>query len=527
MKLNPILLEVFKNRFSSISEEMGMTLTRTAFSPNIKERRDLSCAVFDVAGDMIAQAAHIPVHLGSMPMSVKSALASIHWRAGDMVMLNDPFKGGTHLPDITLVAPVFAGKETPSFYVANRAHHADVGGMSSGSMPLSTSIFQEGIIIPPLRIVERGKIDQKVMGLLLNNVRTPGEREGDFAAQIMANITGVRRAQELIRKYTLPAVEFYARGLMDYAERMTRSTIRGIPDGTYTFEDFMDDDGFDSENIRIHVSMTIKGDEAILDFARSHPQVRGGINAVYAITLSAVLYVFRALVKRDIPTNAGCLRPLRVLTRRGSVVDARFPAAVAGGNVEMSQRIVDVVLGALSKGLPAEIPAANQGTMNNVTIGGIDPRNGKPFAYYETIGGGMGATAGSDGESAVHSHMTNTLNTPIEALEYSYPFLVTAYEIRRGTGGEGMHRGGDGMVREIQLLSDAEVTVLSERRSVPPYGLLGGECGATGKNIIIQDGERKEKSGKFSASLKKGDILRIETPGGGGYGRRQENHEKP
>ncbi|MBW1980617.1 MAG: hydantoinase B/oxoprolinase family protein [Deltaproteobacteria bacterium] len=518
MKVNPILLEVFKNRFSSIAEEMGVALHRTAFSPNIKERRDSSCAIFDQDGQMIAQAAHIPVHLGSMPMSVKAAIQQVSMADGDMVILNDPFKGGTHLPDITLVAPVFAGRKAPSFYVANRAHHADVGGMSSGSMPLSTSLFQEGIIIPPLKLVEGGAIDEKIMDFFLNNVRTPKERQGDFAAQVMGNVTGIRRMQELIAKYSLNVVDFYAKKLLDYAERLTRHTISLIPDGTYIFEDFMDDDGFSSDNIRIHVSLTIQGDRAVVDFRKSSPQVGGSINAVYAITLSAVLYVFRALVERDIPTNDGVLRPIAVQTRKGSVVDALFPAAVAGGNVETSQRIVDVILGALAQALPEKIPAASQGTMNNVTIGGIDPRSGSPFAYYETIGGGMGATAAGDGESAVHSHMTNTLNTPIEALEYSYPFMVTEYSIRRGTGGRGRHRGGDGIVREIRLQAEADITVLSERRKLPPYGLFGGEPGAVGKNIIVLGGRHQEKPGKFSASLQQGDIVRIETPGGGGYG---------
>ena len=519
MKENPILLEVFKNRFSSISEEMGVTLNRTAFSPNIKERRDSSCAIFDRDGEMIAQAAHIPVHLGSMPLSVKSAIDHVPMEDGDMVILNDPFKGGTHLPDITVVAPVFAGEEVPSFYVANRAHHADVGGMSSGSMPLSTTLFQEGIIIPPVKLVERGTIDRKMMTFLLNNVRTPREREGDFAAQIMGNITGIRRTGELIDKYSLKTVKFYAKRLMDYAERVTRRTISEIPDGTYSFEDFMDDDGFNNDKIRIHVSVTIQGDKVLLDFRKSSPQVGGSINAVYAITLSAVLYVFRALINSDIPTNNGVLRPITVLTEKGTVVDARFPAAVAGGNVETSQRIVDVILGALAEALPERIPAASQGTMNNVTIGGIDPRKDMPFAYYETIGGGMGATASGDGESGVHSHMTNTLNTPIEALEYSYPFLVTEYSIRRGTGGKGLYKGGDGIVREIRLQSDAEITVLSERRRLAPYGLHGGKPGTVGKNVIFRDGKSMRKPGKFSTSLSKDDIVRIETPGGGGYGK--------
>jgi N-methylhydantoinase B len=518
LNANPILLEVFKNRFSSISEEMGVTLNRTAFSPNIKERRDYSCAVFDKQGDMIAQAAHIPVHLGSMPFSVKSALETARFREGDMVILNDPYKGGTHLPDITIVAPVFSDGKEPSFYVANRAHHADVGGMTSGSMPLATSIFQEGIIIPPLKICEGSEIDKKLMQFLLNNVRTPVEREGDFAAQIMANVTGVRRVIELIEKYDLELVDTYAKYLMDYAERIMGMTIQRIPDGRYTFEDFLDDDGLNNEPIMIRVHIEIKGDKVTLDFSDSHGQAKGGINAVYAITLSCVLYVFRSLIAEDIPTNAGCLRPITVLTKKGTVVDAGFPAAVAGGNVETSQRIVDVVLGALSQALPEEIPAAAQGTMNNIIIGGIDDRTGQSFAYYETLGGGMGASIMSHGESAVHSHMTNTLNTPIEALEYSDPFLVMEYSIRRGSGGEGEFRGGDGIVREIKLLSDAEITILSERRKIPPYGQAGGKPGKVGRNSVIKGGKKLERPGKFSELLRKGDILRVETPGGGGYG---------
>lgn len=516
MKINPVLLEVFKNRFVSVAEEMGVTLMRTGFSPNIKERRDFSCAVFDAAGDMIAQAAHIPVHLGSMPLSVKTALETVSMDNGDMVILNDPFKGGTHLPDITLVAPVFAGNL--SFYVANRAHHADVGGMAAGSMPLSSSIFQEGLIIPPIKLVEQGNINTALLGFILNNVRTPDEREGDFTAQIMANVTGIRRMQELIAKYGLQHTLFYARALIDYAEALTRDVIGNIPDGVYTFEDVLDDDGFNSKLIPINVELSIKGTTAGIDFSRSGPQVQGSLNAVRAITLSAVLYVFRSLIKKEIPANAGCLKPIHVVTKAGTIVDAQFPAAVAGGNVETSQRIVDVVLGALAKALPGKIPAASQGTMNNITIGGHDPHHGRPFAYYETLGGGMGASAFGPGESAVHSHMTNTLNTPVEALEYTYPFMVTKYAIRRKTGGRGQTTGGDGIIREIKLLADAEVTVLSERRVRGPYGLNGGKQGSPGKNTVLQAGRANEMPGKFHARLSCGDSIRIETPGGGGYG---------
>jgi len=521
MKAHPVLLEVFKNRLSSIAEEMGVTLQRTAFSANIKERRDYSCALFDRQGELVAQAAHIPVHLGSMPLSVKVALET-RMHEGDMVILNNPFQGGTHLPDITLVAPVFiSGREKPDFYVANRAHHADIGGVAPGSMPLSSSLFQEGLIIPPLKLVERGDTDEKVMTLILSNVRTPKEREGDFAAQIMANITGIRRLQSLVKTYTLDKVHLYCRELVNYTERIIRETIKSIPDGTYTFQEFMDDDGLETLYIPIKVALHIKGDQAVLDFSSSSPQVRGSVNSVYAITLSAVLYTFRCLIKEDVPMNAGFMRPLKVITSPYTVADAGFPAAVAGGNVETSQRIVDVVLGAFSSILPHKIPAASQGTMNNVAMGGIHPNTGEPFAYYETLGGGTGGWSGGRGNNAVHSHMTNTLNTPIEALEFAYPARVTLYSIRRGSGGEGTHPGGEGLIREIEALAEMEVTVLSERRRTSPYGLQGGQPGCRGKNLIIRtEGAVDEMPGKFHAILHPGDKLRIETPGGGGWGRR-------
>ncbi|RMG58959.1 MAG: hydantoinase B/oxoprolinase family protein [Deltaproteobacteria bacterium] len=518
VKASPILLEVFKNRFSSIAEEMGSTLNRTSFSPNIKERRDYSCAIFDSAGNMVAQAAHIPVHLGSMPLSVLAAIEEVEMEEGDMVILNDPFRGGTHLPDVTIVAPVFLGREKPLFYVANRAHHSDIGGMTPGSMPLSTSLFQEGVIIPPMKFVRKGEIDRNVLSLILANVRTPDEREGDFAAQLMANRTGIRRLEELAERYGVETLLFYSKELQDYSERVARERISRIPDGVYEFEDYMDDDGITDDPVRIRVKITVSGDEMTVDFTGSSPQVQGSVNSVYAITLSAVLYVVRTLLPDDVPTNAGILRSVRVLTEKGSVVDATFPAAVAGGNVETSQRIVDVLLGALSRAVPDRIPAASQGTMNNVTIGGWDERKGEPFAYYETIGGGMGAGEGVPGASAVHSHMTNTLNTPVEALEYSYPFIVTRYAVRRNTGGKGKYPGGDGIIREIKVFCDADVTVLSERRRFRPYGLFGGEAGAPGKNIIIRNGKASEMGSKFTARLNRGDVLRIETPGGGGFG---------
>lgn len=519
MKFNPVLLEVFKNKFSSIAEEMGMTLIRTSFSPNIKERKDCSCALFDGEGNMVEQAAHIPVHLGSMPLSVRAAIESCKMEKGDMVILNDPYRGGTHLPDITLVAPVFFQSHEPIFYVANRAHHSDVGGMSPGSMPLSTSIFQEGIIIPPLKLVEKGEIDRKIMDFFLSNVRIRDEREGDFEAQIMANITGMKRLEEVFNKYGKELVVYYAKELLNYSERLTRSMISEIPDGRYVFCDYLDDDGIDDRPIKIGVVVTVKGSSLEIDFTDSSAQVSGSVNAVYAITLSCVLYVIRSLIDVDVSANAGCMRPVRVITKPASVVDARYPAAVAAGNVETSQRIVDVLLGAFSRALPEKIPAASQGTMNNISIGGIDHKTGRHFSYYETIGGGMGAAPGRHGADAVHSHMTNTMNTPVEALEYTYPFLVTEYKIRKNSGGRGQFKGGNGIIRRIKFLDDAQVTVLSERRKFPPYPLAGGHPGKKGKNIVVKEGKEMEMPGKFRRKFDKGEEIIIKTPGGGGWGR--------
>ncbi len=511
-----LLLEVFKNKLSSIAEEMGLVLQRTSFSPNIKERKDLSCAIFTEEGELIAQAEHIPVHLGSMSSAVREAIRSTNMKDGDMVLLNDPYRGGTHLPDLTLVAPVFYKGER-LFYVACRAHHADIGGITHGSMPLADSLFQEGLIIPPVKIISEGKINDDVLKLITANVRTPQEREGDLKAQIMANKVGIRRLKELIDIYGKEEVKRLSEELMNYSERVMRKVLTDIPEGTYTFTDFLDDDGLGKENIAIRVKVVKKGDSVTVDFSDSDPQVEGPMNAVRSITLSAVYYVFRCLLPEDIPTNDGCFRSIRVVTKRGTVVDANFPSPVSGGNVETSQRIVDALLGALSKALPGRIPAASQGTMNNLTVGGVDPRTGESFTYYETIGGGMGAWKGGDGESAVHSHMTNTMNTPIEALEHSYPFLVTEYSVRRNSGGEGKWKGGDGIIREIELLTEATVTVLSERRKHPPYGLFGGKPAERGKNVVIRNGRAEEMPSKFSLKLKKGDRVRIETPGGGGY----------
>ncbi len=567
---DPVELEVFKNLYHSIAEEMGAALRRTSFSPNIKERRDYSCAVFDSAGQVIAMGDHLPVHLGSMPMSVAAAVEQCELEPGDVVMLNDPFRGGTHLPDITLVMPVYmcgdgaepvlSGAEgprpggakprhhtTPDFYVASRAHHADVGGTYPGSMGPCREIYQEGLRIPPVKIMRGGKLVADVLALLLNNVRTPEEREGDLGAQIAACQTGAQRLREICVRYGIARAKQAAADLLVYSEEMMRAFLRTIPPGRYQAEDFLDNDGVEDKPVRIAVTIEVKAAkrspvetrlaaspsaskkkapaQVAIDFTGSDPQVQGAINAVEAITYSACFYVFRCLLREDVPATSGLMRSIRVIAPLGTVVNAKPPAAVAGGNVETSQRIVDVLLKALAQAIPDRIPAAAAGTMNNLTIGGIDlrlgdPRSGEPFAYYETIAGGMGARSTKDGVSGVHTHMTNSLNTPAEALEYAYPIRLRQYSFRSNSGGVGLHTGGDGIVREIEVLTDAQVTLLADRRSRGPYGLAGGNDGASGRTLIIRrDGSEEEIPGKTSIRLRSGERVRVETPGGGGWGK--------
>jgi N-methylhydantoinase B/oxoprolinase/acetone carboxylase alpha subunit len=509
---NAVDLEIFRNLFVSIADEMGTVLRKTAFSANIKERRDYSCAVYGKAGETIAMGDHMPVHLGAMPLSVQHALAAFHLGRGDVAIVNDPFRGGTHLPDITAVSGVFTGKSrNADFYVASRAHHADVGGMSPGSMPLAREIYQEGIRIPPVLLMTDGKVQRDVMQIVLANVRTPEEREGDLMAQVMSNRRGEDRLLEIVSRYGLARVRRSAGDLMDYTERVTRAMLRGIPDGEYRFEDFLDDDGVTDAPVRIAVALRVRGDRVDVDFTGSSAQVAGSVNANYAIAVSAAMYCFRCLIDADVPYNAGLLRPIRVIAPDRSVVNAGIPAAMAAGNVETSQRITDVILGALAKALPERIPAASSGTMSNLSFGGWDTLRNRPFAYYETIAGGMGASAKGRGRAATHTHMTNSWNTPIEAFEHEYPVRVRAYRIRGGSGGDGKHEGGDGVVRELEFLDTADVTILSDRHKRGPYGLQGGGSGACGTC-----GGRPSKT-RFT--IQPGESLRIETPGGGGWGR--------
>jgi len=520
-EFDPIELELFKNLFVSISEEMGAVLERTSLSPNIKERRDFSCALFNNKGETFAQGSHIPVHLGAMPLSVKESLTHLHFEDGDMALLNDPYKGGTHLPDLTCISPVFI-KNKLSFLAANRAHHSDVGGMSPGSMPLATEIFQEGLIIPPVKLVKKGKLDKDLFHFILANVRTPEERRGDLMAQIAANDKGRTRLKKTIEKFGLKKISRYASLIQDYTEKILRKTIKSIPDGEYEFFDHMDDDGISEKPVQIAVKITIKDDCAVIDFSSSSKQVAGGINANSAVTLSAVLYVFRSLVEEDIPFNTGLLRPLKIIAPRGSLLNAEFPSATAGGNVETSQRIVDVLLGALFKAVPDKIPAASSGTMNNVTFGGFHKERKTRFAYYETIGGGMGAGLHYDGLSGVHTHMTNSLNTPLEAMENYLPLYINKYSLRPRSGGDGKNKGGDGIIREYKFRVPTQISIISERRRFSPYGLNHGKSGKKGVNILIRaDGKKIKLNSKVNLKANPGDILHIETPGGGGYGKKE------
>ncbi|HEX7312702.1 MAG TPA: hydantoinase B/oxoprolinase family protein [Pyrinomonadaceae bacterium] len=518
---DPTTLEIYRALYTSVAEEMGLTLRRTAHSPNIKERRDYSCAVFDSAGRVIAQGDHMPVHLGSMPMAVAAALGETSLGPGDVVVLNDPFAGGTHLPDVTLVSGVFLKdkSERAAFYVANRAHHADIGGATPGSMGMATDVYGEGLRIPPVKLVVGGGVNADVMRLLMANVRVERERRADFEAQIGSLQTGAARLLEIVGRAGREEADEYARHLIEYSARMMRATLRAVPDGVYEAEDALDSDGVVDGEVTLRVRVEVKGEHAVVDFTGSAPQVSGPVNAVEAITVSAVAYVFRCLVgAEEVPASAGLMEPIEVVAPAGTVVNATHPAPVAGGNVETSQRIVDVLFKALARALPERVPAASQGSMNNLTVGGRDPRTGREFAYYETVAGGMGARPTADGVGGVHTHMTNSLNTPAEALEYAYPLRVRAYRLRRGAGGRGRHRGGDGVVREIETLVPARMSLLADRRARAPYGLDGGDDGQPGRDSLVRNGRASRLDAKGSRDLKPGDRVRIETPGGGGHG---------
>jgi N-methylhydantoinase B len=531
-------LTIFHKVFAAVADEMGIVLRKSAFSPNIKERRDYSCAVFTAAGELLAQAAHIPVHLGALPATLARVLPDFPLAPGDVLILNDPYWGGTHLPDITLIAPVyvdnFGGKgrglrplapspnhSSPAFYLANRAHHADVGGRTPGSMPLARDLREEGVIIPPTYLYRRGVRQEEVWQGLLAQMRVPAEREGDLAAQLAALTRGEDRLLALAQRYGKEKLNDMSQALLTYSEAAMRSLLQDIPDGVYLFTDYLDDDGWGNEDLVVHLDLTIAGDSALLDFSRSTDQTSGGVNAVPPVVEAACYYVFLTLLAEEYPINQGCFRPLQVLTRAGSILNPRFPAPVAAGNVETSQRLVDVVLGALAQALPGLIPAASQGTMNNLAFGGVHPETGGEFTYYETLGGGTGGHPGGPGLSGLHSHMTNTRNTPVEVLEQDYPVLVERYAFRENSGGAGRHPGGLGLVRDFRFLTEVSVSLLTERRRHAPYGLAGGQPGARGENKLVRDrGQENSLPGKVNLKLPAGSVLSIRTPGGGGWGKK-------
>jgi len=510
--MNAIELSLFSHRLGSICEEMGAALRRSAISPNIRDREDYSCALFDCRGELIAQAAHIPVHLGSMAFAMRDVVGLFDWRQGDAIIFNDPFLGGTHLPDVTIVMPLFVRGMMVGF-AATRAHHADIGGASPGSMGIETRLADEGVIFEPQYWFREGVKQAGVETLFQERVRAPEERIGDLAAQLAA----CRLAQARLQEWESETLTGGFSELLEASEVYGRKAIEAIPDGSYRFEDKLEGDGVDSGPLPIRVEVRIDGSEASVDFTGTASQCRGPLNCPLAVTAAAVFYVFRCLMPAQIPQTSAIFRPIRLLAPEGSLVHARQGAAVAAGNVETSQRIVDVMLGALSKALPEHMPAASQGTMNNVIFGGISG-DGEAWVYYETLAGGMGAHAHGDGLSAVQCHMTNTRNTSIEVLEMHYPLRIRHYGIRNSSGGAGRYRGGDGLVREWEVLAPCHLSLLTERRELAPWGIRGGMDAKKGLNAYYHKRRWHPLPGKGSWSLQAGDRVRIATPGGGGYG---------
>jgi len=518
--MNAIKLSIFANRIDAICAEMGVTLQKSAFSPNIRDRLDYSCAIFDARGELCAQAAHIPVHLGSMAFAMRDIVLAFDWSSGDMIVVNDPYKGGTHLPDVTVIAPFFSGDELLGF-VANRAHHADIGGETPGSMPLSSSLMEEGLVIEPSLLVKQEQIIEEYFDELMSHMRNRDESSGDFIAQIAANRRGLQRLSSLLAKMGVSEYQQSLSALNEYAASLARASLKGVQDGEYLFSDVLDDDGQGHQDIQIQVRVVVEHGKVSVDFDGSADQVAGNINCPLSVTAAAVYYVFRCLMPPQTPACAGSFRHIDIIAPSESVINASYPAAVAAGNVETSTRIVDVVLGALSQALPDRIPAASHGSMNNLAMGHVGDEGGTTDAaiaswdYYETIGGGMGASEVSDGQDGVQTHMTNTLNTPVEALEMKYPVRIRRYQLRGDSAGAGRHRGGEGLVREYEFLSPAQVTILSERRCHSPWGGAGGNPARCGENRL--NGELLD--GKVSMHVRPGDVLTIWTPGGGGYGK--------
>lgn len=509
--MNAIELNIFVSRLNAVCDEMGAVLQRAAFSPNIRDRLDYSCAVFDAQGELSAQAAHIPVHLGSMAYAMRDIVTGLDWRHGDMVIVNDPYLGGTHLPDVTLIAPVFHDDKLLGF-VANRAHHADIGSETPGSMPLSSSLEEEGLIISPTHLIKAGTLNDEVMGRITAAIRSGNAGRGDFAAQISANRSGLLRIGELIKAMGAAAFREALADLNDYAERLAQSTLSQIPEGEYSFSDVLDDDGLGNMDLTIQATLLVEQQQVRVDFTGTSRQVTGNVNCPLSVAAAAVYYVFRCLMPSQTPACAGSFRPISITAPVGCLLNAQYPAAVAAGNVETSTRVVDVVMGALARAMPNQVPAASHGSMNNIAMGRLAGKDS--WDYYETIGGGMGAGPLCDGTSAVQTHMTNTLNTPIEVLESNYPLRVTSYAVRDNSGGRGRHSGGDGLIRSFTFLQPATVTLLTERRRHSPWGLQGGENGLPGRNLL----NGIPLASKATLNVQCGDTLQIETAGGGGWG---------
>ncbi|WP_018296804.1 hydantoinase B/oxoprolinase family protein [Corynebacterium lubricantis] len=521
-ELNAIELEIARNRLTSISEEVGMALIRTSYSPNIKDRRDCSAGIYAPDGELISQAEHIPLHLGLMPTVIANAMKEYgpeNLRPGDVLMTNNPYLGGSHLPDICVITPVFAGEKIVAL-VATMAHHVDVGGITPGSMATqATEIFQEGIRVPPIRLYAAGELQRETLALLLMNIRTADKTRGDLMAQVAANRLGTRRINELIDEWGVAGFHRAGQALISYAERRTRAAIQALPDGTGRFTDYLEHDGVEEASIPIVATVTVRGDEILIDLTETSDQVRGAVNCSYAVAESCAAYVVKTLADPTLPSNAGLYAPITVTTRPGSMVHAEFPAPVAHGNIQTAQRIVDTLLGAFEQFTGDLVPAASSGSMSMVTIGGMDPRTGTYFSYVETYGGGQGASAQGPGASATHTHMTNTRNTPCEVIEREYPLRVEAYSIARGSGGTGANSGGDGIYRQLTLTAgQATVVAGTSRVTTSPWGLRGGSDGQRAVVRSHTNEEVRERSSLSKFDLAAGESVSIQTAGGGGYG---------
>ncbi|MBT4205258.1 MAG: hydantoinase B/oxoprolinase family protein [Proteobacteria bacterium] len=500
-------LSLFVSRTNAICKNMGAALRRSALSPNITDRLDFSCALFTSTGELFGQAAHIPVHLGSMAYAMKGLVKKFAWEPKDVVIVNDPFMGGTHLPDVTVITPIFVAGSLAAF-AATRAHHADIGCDSAGSMPLSSSIHQEGLLISPCYLSKGGVAVEETRNLLESRLKNPQNTYADIAAQVSANSRGVAELKKLASRYELSGFKDALRALMQYANKLAKAAIKKIPNGVYEASEALDNDGFSSEPIKITVSVRVSSDEITVNFLETSSSVQGNLNCPISVPAAAVYYVFFSLMSKETPACAGSLKVINISAPQGSLVNAQLPSAVAAGNVETSQRIVDVILLALSQAIPQKIPASSQGTMNNVAMGSAS------WDYYETIAGGTGAHAAGRGLDGKQSHMTNTLNTSVEIMEKNYPLIIKRYALRTESGGKGLHHGGEGLIREYQILEPTKVTLLTERRILPPTGHFYGGNGSLGINKL--NGEIIE--GKVALELKKNDVLRIETPGGAGWG---------